>query len=1714
MGKSSAGKNPKKSQQTTSKVLRNRTVGVDEKVVESESTDSSDCDAATSKKNDGSKGNDGSLIGLRDDPVPLEDSSNPKEERDMPANHDSSKDNTVAEENIDEDIVSVHSEDSWDEKYGRDASHDCAASPVKAVHGSNIKVPATQEQTQEQPKEQAKKVLYSDIVSDAKVPRKVNFRFIEPISNLDDGVDVAIPLSSVREATERYSHTLYGYFLGKRVAFPVVHNYVMNVWRKYGIEKIMMNSKGFFFFKFSSKQGMMDVMENGPWIIRTIPIILNQWTPSVSLTKEDLTRVPVWVKLHDVPLSGFTEDGLSCIASSIGQPLMLDSYTSTMCMESWGRPNYARALIEIQANKEMKETLVVATPSLMEDGITKGTTKDVVKVEYEWKPPRCPYCEVFGHTKAGCPKAIPVKEPQKQDEDGFVQVNKRYNKGVIIGKKRSNGSVMGFNKPKLVYRPVRKESNSQKEGEKQKASTSGTKKVVNNMFGALNDLDPNEEYDLNIPHVKAKRNGQVVGTLVDEESDVEEETNANKKRSEGASTPVAESRAASHKLQSICNNVCNTWDWTSNANKCSGGTRIILGWNPLLVQLMVLAMTDQVIHCQIRMVHNGSHVFASFVYADNYYVQRRKLWRDLQMHHGFVNDNPWVILGDFNASVSIDESTASGSCMTLAMREFKECLDNIQVDDVNNMGMQFTWNQKPNATTGILKKIDRVLVNDGFLSIYPNAYAIFQPYRKSDHSPSILKIPSLLPVKPKMFRFSNYVADQEGFKQCVVDGWGVIVEGHAMFQVVKRLRYMKKTIRKLMWTKGNIHATVCRLREELDKLQIELDRDPFSLPIREAEANKLKEFNDALWDEERFLKQKAKVQWLKVGDSNSKYFHKVIKCKANRSRINAITNNDGVVVEGAAVAEVFVQHYMEFLGASQPCDQIVNSQSIFVNKLSSEQALHMIRQVTDEEVKAAMFDIGDDKAPGPDGYSSVFFKKSWDIVGHDICKAVKDFFKNGHLLTEINHTILALLPKVETPRLVNDYRPISCCNVLYKCISKIITTRIKGCLDCIVSDNQAAFVPGRRITDNILITQEIVKNYHLNRGVPRCAFKVDIQKAYDTVDWGFLKHILHCYGFHKTMIKWIMKCVSTTSFSISINGEIHGFFKGRRGLRQGDPMSPYLFTLVMECLTLMIKRNIREADSFKYHPMCDQQEIVNVCFADDLFLLAHASTGSVKVISEALDEFKRCSGLVPSLPKSTAYFANVTSGVKNDVLDLMPFIEGSLPVRYLGVPLISSRLYYNDCKSLVDRVRAKISDWKNKYLSFAGRVQLISSVLSSMQGYWSSVFMLPDAIIKDIEKLMRGFLWCQGEMKKGKAKVRWKDVCLPKKEGGLGLKNLKVWNIALISYHVWCVITHKQSLWVRWIHSYRLSNQSFWEVDVPTTASYGWKKILGLREVIRPFIIHKIGRGDCTYAWHDIWSDFGHLSGLFSYREIHQAGFQRLSTVADLWVSNGWNWPTSWTSRFPMLMNIRPPDMNKEDSVFWRDNHGDLIQFSSQVAWESLRPKAPLVSWFSLIWFPQGVSRQAFIMWLLVKEKLKTQDKLKAWDVGSSRHLNDSCALCKTQQDSHDHLFFECPFSMQVWSRVQQNIPLQILSYKWREIMDLLSEVADRQVARVVVSKLLLSASVYFLWQERNARLFKSETRSPDQIFKIIFSSTRLKLMSLKFKDSLHVRNLKARWNL
>ncbi|GJW67233.1 cytokinin dehydrogenase 3-like protein [Tanacetum coccineum] len=241
-----------------------------------------------------------------------------------------------------------------------------------------------------------------------------------------NGIDVVVPVDSIHAISERFANTAYGYFMGKKVAYPVVANYVRNTWGKYGLIRSMFSSStGLFSFQFSSMDGLDAMLENGPWFIRNNPLILKKWYSDENLLKEDVSTIPVWVKLHGVPVTAFSEDGLSVIATKLGTSLMLDSYTSDMCMQSWGRSSYARVVIELRADVKLKDNIVVAMLKITREGHYTCN----VRVEYEWKPPRCSSCKFFRHIHEECSKNTgPEYRPVRKKTTASSSDNKK--KGV------------------------------------------------------------------------------------------------------------------------------------------------------------------------------------------------------------------------------------------------------------------------------------------------------------------------------------------------------------------------------------------------------------------------------------------------------------------------------------------------------------------------------------------------------------------------------------------------------------------------------------------------------------------------------------------------------------------------------------------------------------------------------------------------------------------------------------------------------------------------------------------------------------------------------------------------------------------------------------------------------------------------------------------------------------------------------------------------------------------------------------------------------------------------------------------------------------------------------------------------------------------------------------------------------------------------------------
>lgn len=463
--------------------------------------------------------------------------------------------------------------------------------------------------------------------------------------------------------------------------------------------------------------------------------------------------------------------------------------------------------------------------------------------------------------------------------------------------------------------------------------------------------------------------------------------------------------------------------------------------------------------------------------------------------------------------------------------------------------------------------------------------------------------------------------------------------------------------------------------------------------------------------EEKVLSQKAKMHWLNVGDGNNTSFHNSVKIRAVKNSIREIQKEDGSIVTTQEEIKAEAVNYFQGFLAKQVVDHKgmeVDEMKTLLNFQCEEADRELlIHDVPAIEIKLVLFAMANNKSPGPDGFTCEFFKVAWDIVGEDFVIAVQSFFKTGFLPKGINSTILALIPKKEDSKTMKDFRPISCCNVIYKVISKILANRLKLILPKFISPNQSAFVKDRLLMENVLLASELVKSYHKNSVSARCALKIDISKAFDTVQWPFLLSALTALGFPSEYIVWIEKCISLASFSVQVNGELAGYFNSKRGLRQGCALSPYLFVICMEVLSKMLDKAGAQR-KFGYHPYCQDLKLTHLSFADDLLIFSDSRRSSVDGILEIFKSFAEASGLHISMEKSTLYLAGLNDTDKQEILSHYTFSNGDLPVRYLGFPLLTKQMTAQDYGPLIEKIRSRISSWTARFLSFAGRLQLIA----------------------------------------------------------------------------------------------------------------------------------------------------------------------------------------------------------------------------------------------------------------------------------------------------------------------------------------------------------------------------------------------------------------------
>lgn len=450
----------------------------------------------------------------------------------------------------------------------------------------------------------------------------------------------------------------------------------------------------------------------------------------------------------------------------------------------------------------------------------------------------------------------------------------------------------------------------------------------------------------------------------------------------------------------------------------------------------------------------------------------------------------------------------------------------------------------------------------------------------------------------------------------------------------------------------------------------------------------------------------------------------------------------------------------------------------------------------------------------------------------------------------------------------------------------------------------------------------------------------------------------------------------------------------------------------------------------------------------------------------------------------------------NEDLLVFPFDRGQLPVRYLGLPLLTKRMTVSDFLPLVEKIRTRISTWTGRFLSFGGRLQLIQSVITSLANFWLAVFRLPASCLREIEKLCSAFLWSGPALNTKKAKIAWSEVCRPKDEGGLGIRPLKEMNTVSCLKLVWRILSSKNSLWVKWIHTYLIRKGSFWTVrETLQVGSWMWRKILKYRAKAKGFYKVNVKSGKQTSFWHEAWSDLGYLVERAGERGYMDMGIHKDATVEEVMSTH------RRRRHIIPVLNLIEDEIDKcktmvsrEDDVgLWKYKEDKFKRkFSTKQTWSQLRTRGVNCGWSKGIWFTYATPKFALLAWVRIKNILSTGERMQGW--GGS--VNTSCSLCGDPLETRNHLFFDCRYLAEVWGNLVRGLMGDEFTCDWLEIVALIS--TNQNTIKSFTLKYVFQVTIHGLWLERNGRRHGEAPQPTTTTIRLIDRGVRNRFLSIQ----------------
>ncbi|XP_074289594.1 uncharacterized protein LOC141614747 [Silene latifolia] len=1480
-----------------------------------------------------------------------------------------------------------------------------------------------------------------------------------------------------------------------------------------------------FVFRFSDIRDKNRVLEGQPWHFDKQIWCLDEPNDEGKLTDTPLFLVPMWVRIYDLPVRGRSnEANLRNLGEQLGKYISMDVLPN---------PEIERA-VRIRVLHDVRQPLKATVSIKMPNGLTRD-----FEVKYErLQATFCYGCGVFGHGEKECEEGPYEEEELKFGEWMRASPWKVTKTGVDGGGKAARSLGVLFDREKetreqeAIERMIEKLQRvsvgsraKMKKPEKQKEGGAVREEVgmerlpdggddvlmVENLEGTEQNREQGKE------NTKAQEEKQLQvgagvlepGLVHNRDGDVERgkkegkwrrmvgDEGLNRGQNTGNATVVCgvkrnrgeeegETGSAAKKIYKQpgvlsgvemrrvrgCMEDYDGFDVDSVGR--SGGLSMM--WRKG-IQCMV--RTVSVHHMDFDVELNGVKWRMTGFYGWPSVSDRHLSWQLLRLLAS-ESQQPWICIGDYN-EILYSTEMSGGTRPQWQMNQFRNAVDDCGLRDMSFEGYSFTYDNGQIGDDNRQSRIDRAMVTNEWAELFPYSKLIHLDREWSDHSPIKVVFDGRSAsnrTKRRLFRFEQIWVGEDGCEEAIQRAWDT-----GNFNLIDALGNCETELTR--WKGVSIGKVMRDLLKKRRRLQV-LNEGARTAQLVQERRKLVTEIAQLLKQEEIFWKQRSRAIWLSEGDRNTKFFHQKAGQRKKKNFIAKIHDDEGRLREGdEAVEKVAVEYFQELFTTGRP----THTGQIFEgvrNRVTQEMNEILMQEYDEAEVLEALNQMHPLKAPGPDGMNGLFYQTYWHVVGPLVMRTVLNVLRGGEFPTGMNRTFIVLIPKKKAPDKMSEFRPISLCNVTSKIVSKVLANRLKRFLGEIVSENQSAFTPGRLISDNILVAFELFHHMKNTRqGEGHMALKLDMSKAYDRVEWSFLYQTLVSMGLHEGWVNRVMHCVTSVSFEVLINGNPSRLFKPSRGIRQGDPLSPYLFILCAEVMSSLIRQAVEAGSIHGIRVATNAPVVSHLLFADDSILFVKANQLEANRVKGILNRYEMASGQRVNYDKTTVSFSHCTTDErKRSIADCLGVEVVDEQGKYLGLPTVVGRSKKAIAGCIRDKLSKKLEGWRGKLLSKAGREILIKAVAQSIPTYAMSVFKLPNNFCDELRSLVSQFWWGSNGGKRKIPWIAWKKLCKAKSTGGLGFRDYKLFNEALLGKQAWRLLTERGCLMARVLAGKYFHNKSFMQADLGTNPSYTWRSIWEARCVLEKGIRRRIGDGLSTRVWRDAWIPGTQTGKVISPRGECDGNM----LVASLLRPDGLTWDTSKVRTFFLpfeqerILSIRLSINEECDSWYWSLEKDGL--YSVRSAYRTLAKDLDTEEeqssyhrektlWNS-IWKVDVWPRIKVFFWQLCRDALPTNANI----AHRLKSRSELCPICEYRPETSLHSVMGCGGMGRVWEGLGLELEEVGRVERVREWVEAVWKILDER------QRVIFMVGCWAKWEARNKLVFEGRSVRNDSIIR------------------------------